>query len=327
MFKFKKGTFHNINFCKHFKKFFIFSASIILIGIIATVIFGVKLDINFKGGTRITYSYSGEINLDDAAKTIQDTINVPVNVTKSTSFTGDSTKLVITLVEDKSLSTESQTSITTALQEKYPDNNIEFAEINSVNASMGKSFFVKSLAAVALAGVLVILYIGIRFRNIGGFSAGVSAFIALIHDVLMAFLFCNILRIDIDSNFIAVVLTILGYSLNDTVVIYDRIRENKKFFSQLSTRELTNKSINETLGRTITTSFATFLAIFTVGVICEISGLTSLRSFVVPMIIGGVLSGSYSTICIAGPLWVLWSEYSEKRRAKKSIKKKSKNYA
>ena len=138
----------------------------------------------------------------------------------------------------------------------------------------------------------------------------------------MAFLFCNILRIDIDSNFIAVVLTILGYSLNDTVVIYDRIRENKKLFSQLSTRELTNKSINETLGRSITTAFATFLAILTVGVVCEIAGLTSLRSFVIPMLIGGILSGSYSSICIAGPLWVLWSEYSEKRRAKKSFKKK-----
>lgn len=313
----------NINFVGNIRKYIILSLSIFLIGIVIAIIFGVNMDINFKGGSRFTYTYTGEIAFDDVEKTVEDVVGQAVEISQSTDITGGSTKLVVSLVADESLTAETQQKITQALVEKYPDNQIALGDSNTVNPSIARSFFEKSLFAVLLAGLLVTIYIGIRFRKIGGISAGIMALVALLHDVLIAFFTCVIFRLQIDANFMAVVLTIFGYSLNDTVVIYDRIRENKRLNPKMKIRELTNGSINQTLGRTLTTAGATFLAILTVCVVSEFFGLTTLRSFAIPMAVG-VISGSYSTICLAGPLWVMWCEHKEKKVALATGSKKKK---
>ena len=202
------------------------------------------------------------------------------------------------------------------LNDNFKDNQFSFNESNIVNPTLAGSFLFKSLFAVVIAAALVIIYIGIRFRKIGGLSAGISALIALIHDVLVAFFVCAIFRLDIDANFFAVALTLFGYSINDTIVIFDRVRENKKYYPSLSVREQVNKSVNETLMRSIMTSVATFAAIMAVVVVAEFFGVTTLRSFAIPMAVG-VVSGCYTTVFLSGPIWVKWNEARAAKKTKK----------
>ncbi len=313
--KTKKYCNLHIDFCKQLPKCLVISASVILIGIIFTVLFGIDLDINFKGGSRFTYSYSGKVDTAAVEKTVEDTIKQKAEITESSDFSGDTTYLVVTLVKDEALSTDEQDSILTALQDKYADNNFELQDSSIVNPSIAGSFFVKSIAAVALAAIFVIIYIGIRFRKIGGVSAGAFAFVALIHDIIIAFMFTIIFRLQVDSNFIAVVLTILGYSLNDTIVVYDRVRENKKLYPKLSITENMNNSLNLSFTRTMMTSIATILAVLIVLIVAEINGITTIRTFAIPMIFG-LLSGWYSSVFISGPLWVRWKLFKESRPKK-----------
>lgn len=311
----------NFDFIKALKISAIISVSLIVIGILVGVIFGVNLDINFKGGSRYTYSYTGDIKLADAEKVIEDALNTSVEVTESKDYSGNSSKLVVSITAGKETE-DAQNNILKALQEKFADNKIEFGDANTVSPTMATKFFAKCLCALLIASVLLLLYIALRFRNIGGLSAGVMSLVALVHDLLIAFAACVVFRLDIDMNFVAVVLTILGYSLNDTIVVYDRIRENRKLYPQKALRELVNESLRQVTGRTITTSVATFISIVAILIVCEIFGLTTLRTFTIPMAFG-IVAGSFSSLCLAAPLWVKWCEYKE-RHPKKSKAKKTK---
>ena len=143
-----------------------------------------------------------------------------------------------------------------------------------------------------------------------------AALIALLHDVLLAFFAAVILRLNIDSNFIAVVMTLLGYSLNDTIVVFDRVRENRRHYGQSkSIAEITNISNNQVLSRNIMTSLTTVIAIVTIMVVAEIKGLTSLRTLTIPLTVG-LLSGTYSSVCISPGLWVKWQERKARKAAK-----------
>lgn len=314
---------YNIKFCENLNKYLICSAAIILLGIIALTIFGVDLDINFKGGSRFTYSYTetdkAKLDLEKVEKTVNDTLGIKATVTTSKGVSDNSNYINIASTDETAISTEKQTALTTALQEAYPDNSIELGDSNTVNPSVAGSFFVKSLIAVLIAGVLITVYIALRFKNAGGIKAGICAFVALIHDVLVAFFFCVIFRLQIDANFMAVVLTIFGYSINDTVVVYDRIRENKKLYPNENLSVTVNKSLNQVLTRTIATSFIVLVSIIVIGVVAELNGITSLRTFVIPMAVG-TISGCYSSNCISSPLWVKWNEFSEKRKLNKKAK-------
>ena len=169
---------------------------------------------------------------------------------------------------------------------------------------------------VLITAVLVVIYVGIRFRKIGGVSAGITALVSLVFDVIITFFTCVIFGLQIDSNYIAVVLTILGYSLNDTIVIYDRVRENRRLYPDKTTDELVNDSINSVKKRTIITTATTIIAVFTLVVVSELHGLTSLRSFAIPMATG-LVSGTISSLFISGPLWVIWKNNTAKKAKKK----------
>jgi preprotein translocase SecF subunit len=301
------------DFVKSVKIPLIIYAVILVLAVVFGLIWGINLDINFKGGSRFTYTYTGEIDLKEAKSVIESTISKKVTVDQSSSISGDSTKLVISLVKDESLSTEMQKKITASLQEKYKDNDITLGDSTTVSPTFAGSFFAKSLFAVSLAAVLVIIYVGIRFRKIGGVSAAITALGALVLDIIAAFAVCIIFRLQIDTNFMAVILTILGYSLNDTIVIYDRIRENRKFYPSETVYDVVNTSLSETMRRNIFTSVTTTLAIVTIIVVSELAGLTSLRTFAIPMAVG-VISGCFSSMCVSGPLWVKWKERLAKKK-------------
>ena len=185
---------------------------------------------------------------------------------------------------------------------------------SSVPPTMGAKFFAKCLVAVALAAVLLVIYVALRFRKIGGMSAGVMAVVALLHDVLMVYFTFVIFRFPIDDNFIAVVLTILGYSLNNTIVVYDRVRENRRIMGPHATyQQLVDTSINQTLTRSINTSLCTFLAVTVVFIVGAVYGLSSVTTFALPMMIG-IVTGCYSSVCLAGPLYVMWQNHKLKKR-------------
>lgn len=304
----------NIDFNKALKKVLIIYAAIFLAGIVMAFIFGVNLDINFSGGTRISYSYSGEISQKDIEASVKENIKNTFTVSQSTSLAGDTKTFEISLVGKNALSAEDQEKLTTALTEKFADNKIEIYDSNSVSPTIAGTFFAKSLVAVLITAVLVVIYVGIRFKRIGGISAAVTALAALVLDVLITFFACVIFRLQIDTNYIAVVLTILGYSLNDTIVIYDRVRENERITPDMEIGDLVNTSINKVIIRNIVTSVTTFLAVMTIVVVSELFGLSSLRTFAIPMAFG-LISGGLSSLFVSGPLWVIWKRHKAAKQA------------
>ena len=295
-------------------------ALIIVAGIVVFALFGANLSIDFKGGATFEYSFTGDIDLEKAEQIVEDALNKKVNVTESTGYTTNAKTLVVSLATDESVSVESQENLETKLNETFKDNKIELSSSNSVSPSIASNFFLKCLVAVVLASLLVILYVGIRFRKIGGISAGIFALLALLLDCIMAFCVCIFFRLEIDSNFMSVILTTLGYSLNDTIVVYDRIRENTKLYPEMGLRDRINLSINQSLGRTIKTTLATFLAIIAIVIVAEFFGLSTLRSFAIPMAVG-ILSGCVSSICLSSPLWYSWRKGAIARQAKKQAAK------
>lgn len=297
----------NVNNKKMLKICLIVYAVVIITGILFSVFMGLKLDINFSGGARITYSYTGDVKQADFTSAVKTVLDKNFTVSKNESLAGNTKTYTINLSGKNALSTEIQENITKALSEKFADNNIELYDSNSVSSSVAGSFFAKSMVAMVLTALLVVIYVGIRFKNIGGISAALTALCALILDLAVTFCTCAIFRLQIDSNYMAVVLTILGYSLNDTIVVYDRVRENKKYYPQLSLNDNMNKSISGVLTRNIVTSVTTVIAVITIIVVAEIYGLTTLRTFGIPMAFG-LVSGCFSSLFVAGPLWVLWKE-------------------
>ena len=298
----------NIDFNKALKPVLIAYVAIFVVGILWSVIFGVKLDINFSGGAKVSYSYTGDIADKDIEAIVDKHIKKDYSLRKSTSLAGDTQTFEISLSGKDALSAKTQEAITKALTEKFKSNKIELYDSNSVSPSIAGSFFAKSMVAVLITALLVVIYVGIRFRKIGGVSAGITALVSLVFDVLITFFVCVIFGLQIDSNYIAVVLTMLGYSLNDTIVVYDRIRENEKFNPQMEIGELVNISVNKVLIRNIVTTVTTILAVATIVVVSEIFGLTTLRTFAIPMLFG-LLSGSISSIFVSGPVWVIWKRY------------------
>ena len=306
--KFNRGR-KVIDFVGSKKIFFGVSLGIMLIGIICNFIFGTTLDIQFSGGATLTFSYTSDeehpIDQNALYDFIQEKTTDKITTSFSEDLMGNTGKNVsVQFSGNDSIETDIQKNLEKDLQAQYPDNNFITLEANSVDASMGFSFLLKCLAAVALASILMVL-------------AGVMALVALFHDVAMIYFLYVIFQMPIDSNFIAVVLMILGYSLNDTIVIYDRVREERKLMGRRTdVGTVFNVSATKTLKRTIMTSVTTLTAIMTVYILATIFNISSVKGFALPMMIG-VVSGCYSSICIAGPLWVMWQNHKAKKKAAK----------
>ena len=186
------------NFLKYSKVYYIVSAAIVLVAILVTAIFGLKIDIEFKGGSVATYSYESDL----AIKSVEDLVKKEIGYSASVRISENNVtgkKNVIISISDE-ISSEEQTKLTAAMEKNF---KAELVESSSVNAMNGKSFFVKCLLAVILAAVLMVIYIAFRFKNIGGWSAGVTAVLALVHDLIVTFAVYAIFRIDIGGNFMA----------------------------------------------------------------------------------------------------------------------------
>ena len=309
--------FQNFSFTGHFKIFAVIAIVFVAIGLVGLILlpFGVQLfnfDIDFVGGTTMQYELHVPVDAtvtSDIADIVKEVSGQPASsVTKA----GDSgTQVVIKALE---LDSETRDAIFDAVAEKYGLQAADNIKSDYVSASVGTDLRNKAIKATLIAAVLILLYITIRFE----FRSGLAAVIALLHDILVMLSMYIIFQIPFNMNFIAAALTIFGYSINATIVVFDRIRENKKNMlnSKLSFSEVVDKSIHQTLSRSINTTITTLI----VMVLLLILGVSSIRNFAAPICVG-VICGCYSSVCISGPVWNML--YGKKGKAAPVAKKKA----
>lgn len=309
----------NFDFIGKRKLFFTISIVLVAFSILSTFIFGVDLDIQFKGGTIITYVYDGDLDCDGFVKDAKDILGgIGVQYTTGVDFSSGKSNIQLSLTSTSGLSSDKQFELTNSLTEKYAENNIDLVESSDVSPSSGREFFLKCIVAVILSSIVLIIYIAIRFKKIGGWLAGICAVAALLHDCIIVYGTFIVCGMPINANFMAVVLTILGYSINNTIVIYDRIRENSKLYGKKMTREENvNLSINQSLTRSINTSLTTVVAMLAVTIVAAVYGVTSIISFSLPVMVG-MIAGTYSSVCLVS---VLWSYFEGKKDTHKGAPK------
>ena len=303
-----------VDFVSLRKKFLTFSACLMAVILLCAAVFGVHLDTEFTGGAMITLSYEG--SFDQAA--VQKTAAAALENTGLTLQTGENVAtgdqtLKISMPGTETVTTEQVENLLDSLNENYPDNQFAQLSLSNVSAAMGTKFLQKSLVAVVFALVLILLYIALRFKNIGGLTGGMMAVLALVNDLMVVFGTFVLLRTALDGNFIAAMLTILGYSINDTVVVYDRIRENRALMGKKgSFEELVNQSVNQSARRTLITTITTVMALGVMCIVAKLYGLDSIFTFAFPLMMG-MISGVYTSLCVSTSAWVLWSERSKKK--------------
>ena len=296
----------HINFVGNRKKYYAFSGVLIAVVVLFSFVFGVKMDVEFKGGTMLTLGYQNEIDLEAVETTIETaTGQTDLTLQTGTDIAGNQT-LTVTMPGSDNMTTEEVGALLTTLNEQYPDNALTKTRSTT---TIGKEFLLKSVVAVVTACLLILVYVAYRFRKVGGLEGGATAIVALLHDLIIVYGVFVLLRIPLNGNFIAAMLTILGYSINDTVVIYDRIRENSALYGkrQMSRGELVNLSINQSFGRSLMTSITTCVALGVVCVVSIVFKLENIFTFALPLLFG-MISGVYSTVCIASQLWLDWQQ-------------------
>ena len=279
-----------INFNKFYKLFNIISLSLVIISILLLFIKGLNFGVDFKGGTLIELrSNDTSINVKTLRQSFYKMNLGDFNVKK---FGKENDFLI--KIEKKDTSVNAIESIKNELITSI-GSSFNFRRVENVGPKVSAELLKSGILAIALSLAAMLLYIWIRFE--WQFSLG--AILALFHDVIITLGLFSLFNLEINLSIVAAVLTIVGYSMNDTVVIYDRVRENLKKFSDIKIFELTNISINETLSRTIITSVTTLIALISI----YLFGGEILKGFSLAMIVG-VIFGTYSSIYIANPILV-----------------------
>lgn len=305
-----------VNFVGLRKRFLTFSACLMAAIVLCAVVLGVHLDTEFTGGAMITLSYENSFEMSAVQKTASEALgsNGLTLQTGENVATGEQT-LKISMPGTETVTTDEVQTLLDSLNESCPDNSFAQLSLSNVSAAMGTKFLQKSLVAVVFALVLILAYIAYRFKKIGGLTGGMMAVLALLNDLMVVFGTFVLLRAPLDGNFIAAMLTILGYSINDTVVVYDRIRENRGLLGKkASFEELVNHSVNQSARRTIITTVTTVMALGVMCIVSKLYGLDSIFTFAFPLMMG-MLSGVYTSLCVSTSAWVAWSE---RKNAKKN---------
>ena len=296
------------------KRFLTVSGCLMAAIVLCAVVFGVRLDTEFTGGAMITLRYEDSFALSDVQATAAEALGSK-DLTLQTGenvATGEQT-LKISMPGTETVTTDEVQTLLDSLNEQYPENAFAQLSLSNVSAAMGTKFLQKSLVAVVFALAVILLYIALRFKNIGGLTGGLMAVLALLNDLMVVFGTFVLLRTPLDGNFIAAMLTILGYSINDTVVVYDRIRENRSLMGKKATfEELVNQSVNQSARRTIITTVTTVMALAVMCIISKLYGLDSIFTFAFPLMMG-MLSGVYTSLCVSTSAWVLWTERKQKK--------------
>ena len=292
---------YNFNFNKYFKIFNIVSIFLVVISIILLFFKGLNFGVDFKGGTLI------ELRIIDKQTTIsqirQSFLNMKLGDISVKEFgkTNDYLIKFETTEEDSTNNTNVKKDLIAEIKSNLSKDIgeiFEFRRVEKVGPKVSSELLKSGIIAIALSLTAMLIYIWIRFE----WQFSIGAILALFHDVLLTLGLFSLFNLEINLSIVAAVLTIVGYSMNDTVVIYDRVRENLKKYSDVKIFDLTNTSINETLSRTIITSVTTLLALLSIFIF----GGEILKGFSLAMILG-VIFGTYSSIYIANPILIFFN--------------------
>lgn len=265
---------------KNYPKFLCLSLAIILIGAVFLIVNkGFVTDIDFSGGTMMRIDMENPYEESALSSAIEQTIGEkPYSIQK----VGDANEVIVKM---KSLDTAARDEVFQKIKTDFNLTSDQPLESNNISAAISSEILSSAIMAVIVACILMLIYITIRFE----FTSGVAAVIALIHDTLMMIAFYAIFRVPVNASFIAAILTIIGYSINATIVIFDRVRENRKYLKKEGFSEVCEKSILQTLRRSINSSGTTFVTL----VVLYVLGSESIRGFALPLMVG-VIVGTYS---------------------------------
>jgi len=306
------------------KIFYCISAGILIIGLAFGVIRGLNYGIDFTGGTMIQLDMGKQVKIEQVDKAIKDfDLNPQIIYAGS-----DNDQIVIRTVE--SLDKAGRAEVITAINDAFGiQGNDNIVTQEYFGPSVGKELRNNAILAIIIAAICMMIYIRIRFRQ---WKFGGAAMLGVLHDVLIVISFYAIFGITVDNPFIAGILTVVGYSINDTIVIFDRIRENIRYMKRGTLKETIDQSISQTLGRSLMTSLTTIIVMVPIVIIAG----ESIREFVFPLMVG-VLAGTYSSICVCSPFFFelgkrgRTTEYQRQikeaeKKAKKRAKKEGKPY-
>ena len=315
------------NFIKNKKVSLIIVGIVLVVGIVSFIVRGFNIDIDFSGGTELHLDVGTEVT-EDVCKNINKIIAEEKLLGKqyvsSTTQSSSGKNTAIIRTGTKALNIDQKIALYDDLIKAYPNAEEKFSVDNTISPSIGKSLTNKAIVAVVCAVVLMLIYIWIRFE----LNSGLSAIICLIHDLFVMLTIYSLFQIPVNSNIIAALLTILGYSINATIIVFDRIRENKKANPDGDFGEIVNSSIHSTLARSVNTTITTLL---TIGMI-YILGVDSIKNFALPLIIG-IVAGLFSSVFLSGLIWTMLNKVfkpkskEEKKKArleKKAAKEKAK---
>lgn len=283
---------------------FSISLTVIIIGLLfmpINVFMGngaLNYDVEFVGGTQLLLSIGQEFNNDDIANTVKE---VTSQTTPQIQRILGEQQVNIKL---KSIDDGTRNNLINKLKEKYP--NVEALEVSNVSSTISGEMQRTAILAVTIACLAMLAYITFRFKNL---QSGLSAILALLHDVLIVIGVYAVLRIPINTSFIAAMLTIVGYSINNTIVIFDRIRENRKAYKRNDLERLINNSIKQTITRSLFTSITTLFTIASIYIL----GVQSIKDFALPIIVG-IIAGTYSSIFISTSLWYVMNTQAKKSK-------------
>lgn len=281
----------NFSFVENRNKLFCALLALVVIGVVCFFAVGFNVDVDFAGGTEIVIEFPESIDSDTRAEvetTVAEVIGDKLSSVKASGDTG-------VMIRAKELTTDERNALIDTVVEKYGlDKDTALSSNENVSASVSDDLKKSAVTSATIAVVLMLLYITIRFK----FSFAVASVVCLMHDIFVVILFTSILSIPVNSNIIAVILTILGYSINATIIVFDRVRENMKLNAAGHTyAQIIDMSIKQTLNRSLYTTLTTLFTI----VMVYILGVPTIKDFALPLIIG-IIAGLYSSVCLAGPI-------------------------
>jgi len=282
----------SFSFMKHRNKFFMISIVITVLGLGMLLFKGLHYGVDFKAGTTIDISVGQSVDKAKAEQLFKDAGIEPESI-----VIGGTNNDRISTRFDKELDEAARNKINAAAKAAYGD-KISM-ESNTVSPDIARELGQKAIYAVLIASVAIMIYVIIRFE----WRFAVAAIIAILHDAFITISFFSIFQLKVDLPFIAAILTIIGYSINDKIVIFDRIRENLRF-AKIRTQEDLSRMINDSIWQTMSRNINTVLTVLIAAVCLYIFGSESIKLFALAKIIG-LVSGAYSSICIAAPLWYL----------------------
>jgi preprotein translocase subunit SecF len=290
---------------KNRRKFFIGSSAIIILGFLFMLFQGLHLGVDFKAGTRLDLYVGKEFNPTDVETILKE--KVPgVNFTKVTPY---GTHQAYTRF-DQTVSSDTMMGVEQALKAKFGDQVTK--QVSTVDPSIAREMVSKAAIAVAIASVGIVIYIAIRFQ----WLFGIACVVGLLHDVFIPIALFSVLGLEVDITFIAAILTILGYSINDKIVIFDRIRENLRTMKSKTVEELEHL-VNVSLWQTMRRSVYTVATVFFTALAIAVLGSESIRNFSLALLFG-LVSGTYSSIFIAAQIWVNLKERNMLKKKRSS---------